>query len=154
MGFFYWDAEGRPYARGDGGVRFDNITYPLLDLRHLPMGYAKAPFLMHDFNGTEKYEAFVAAGTLGKQITRGAPDGYAAAVQRSGGAVKAYNASQHATLQPLSAWMLYGPRSHNETAQRVPSDREAAGLLDQIGTYYNDTQCGSTAGPRGTFGLN
>jgi len=144
-GFFYWDMDGKPYARNGDGVKLDNATYATLDIRRLPMGYARAPFLMHDFNGTARYEAYVMAGTLGKQITRGAPDGYAAAWARLNPAARLrYNASEHATLQPLSAWMLYGPRSHNDSGQRLAGDREVNTLLDQVGTYFNATRCGST----------
>ncbi|KAL2115478.1 hypothetical protein VTJ04DRAFT_9733 [Mycothermus thermophilus] len=123
-GFYYWNDQGGPFARGSavtapkGGVVLDGVEYPVLDLEMAPVGYAKAPLLLLDFNGTAEFEAFVAAGTLGKQITQGPPEGYVEAVQRVGEEVdKAVlkDVSRHATLKPMSAWMVYGQAPHNRT---------------------------------------
>jgi hypothetical protein len=148
-GFFFWDDEGRPYARHGDGLRLDNATYPAnIDLRTLPLGYARAPFLMHDFNGTERYEAYVMAGTVGKQVTAGMPEGYVDAFQKaSGGKQVRMNPGAHATLQPLSAWMLYGPIPHNASASRWVADNEIPGLFSSLGSNYGRGQCSAKAAP-------
>lgn len=72
---------------------------------------------MRDINITERYEAFVPASTMEKQIKAGAPVGYADALKRAGGGVKLLEKGSKGlqTLQPLSSWMLYGPLQHNYT---------------------------------------
>jgi len=116
-GFYYWRPDGRPFGRGDSGsLRMDNVTYPTVDMTYLPIGYAGAPFIMRDFNNTARFEAYVAAGTMGKQIKPGAPAGYAEALRRKGGDLSLLDESkrgQHSSLQPLSSWVLYGPKPHN-----------------------------------------
>lgn len=94
----------------------------------MPIGIAGAPFLMHKFNGTDKYEAYVAAGAIGKQVKTGPPAGYEAALARNGmtvgGGSSRIKAADHATLQPLSSWVLYGPVQHNKTDSRFPRQEE------------------------------
>lgn len=152
-GFYFWDAEGAPFARGeaDGGLALDGVTYPSLDLtRNVPAGYARAPLVMRDFGGEERFQAFVAAGTLGKRIVAGAPEGYGAAMERaaaaSGRAVAegeggGYEESEHGTLTPLSSWMLYGPVEHDGPEQRWGAEQELADLTAAIRSNFNDTQC-------------
>lgn len=113
-GFFYWRDDGRPYAReaGSGGVMLDGVRYPVLDMTKLPVGYARAPFTMLDFNGTKRFEAYVAAGTMGKEVKEGWPEGYEAAVKRAGGKAVMGERAGHGTLRPLSSWVLYGPVDH------------------------------------------
>ncbi|KAK1832575.1 hypothetical protein QBC39DRAFT_404424 [Podospora conica] len=112
-GFFYWRDDGAPYARQAGGdLVLDGVAYPLLDMTKLPVGYARAPFTMLDYNGTARFEAYVAAGTMGKEIKEGWPEGYEAAVKRGGGKAVLGARSGHATLRPLSSWVLYGPVPH------------------------------------------
>jgi hypothetical protein len=112
-GFLFWDTEGKPWDKGTTrrtGLAIDGVNYTWHDIRKLPVGYAKAPFVMHDFGGMERFPAYVAAGTLGKQMVTGPAQGYAAALARAGKDPKlASNGSAHGTLRPLSAWMLYGP---------------------------------------------
>ncbi|KAK1758903.1 hypothetical protein QBC47DRAFT_457285 [Echria macrotheca] len=122
-GFVHWTAEGRLFpvkTTADGGYTMDNVTYGVADITRLPVGYARAPFVMRDFRDVARFEAYVAAGTLGKQITPGAPAGYADAVRRTGGNLTLLEEGSrglHTTLRPLSAWMLYGPKAHNDTAR-------------------------------------
>ncbi|KAK3306407.1 uncharacterized protein B0T15DRAFT_501092 [Chaetomium strumarium] len=114
-GFLFWDTEGRRWAKravgAQAGLVLDGVSYDRWhDVRYLPVGYARAPFIMHDFGGMPRFPAYVAAGTLGKRLVSGPPDGYAAALARAGADESlAANASAHGTLRPLSAWMLYGP---------------------------------------------
>jgi hypothetical protein len=117
-GFWFWDQDGGAVGQSDSGglLKLDNVTYPLVDIRKIPVGDARAPFNMRDFNNTSRYEAFVMAGTLGKKITKGAPEGYAAALTRAGvKEVSTIAAANQSTLQPMSAWALYGPYPHNAT---------------------------------------
>jgi hypothetical protein len=63
-GFFYWNDQGKPYGRVDAAaaanrpagsgalLQLDDVVYPELDITTLPVGYARAPFIMRDFNGT------------------------------------------------------------------------------------------------------
>ncbi|KAK4234609.1 hypothetical protein C8A03DRAFT_47100 [Achaetomium macrosporum] len=114
-GFLFWNTEGRRWDKhatgAQAGVVLDGVSYDRWhDVRYLPVGYAKAPFTMRDFGGTDRFPAYVAAGTLGKRLVSGPPEGFAAALARAGQDTSvAANASAHGTLRPLSAWMLYGP---------------------------------------------
>ncbi|KAK4118863.1 hypothetical protein N657DRAFT_684892 [Parathielavia appendiculata] len=113
-GFLFWSVEGERLKEfGRGGptsLVLDKVSYGWHDIRKLPVGYAKAPFTMHDFGNMERFPAYVAAGTLGKRMVSGPPAGYAAALKRAGKDTSlATNTSAHGTIRPLSAWMLYGP---------------------------------------------
>ncbi|KAK3290464.1 uncharacterized protein B0H64DRAFT_412426 [Chaetomium fimeti] len=115
-GFLFWDTEGQRLngieaRRAEkAGLTMDGVDYVWHDIRTLPVGYGKAPFIMHKFRGMEKFPAYVSAGTLGKRMVQGPPAGYEAALDRAGqDTALAANASSHGTLRPLSAWMLYGP---------------------------------------------
>ncbi|KAK0642069.1 hypothetical protein B0T16DRAFT_335973 [Cercophora newfieldiana] len=145
VGFYYWQADGTPYARvstnaGDSVNTMDNITYPVLDITKLPIGYARAPFIMRDFADEERFEAFVAAGAMGKTIKPGPPAGYADALKRTGGDLSLLDEgkkNQHSTLQPMSSWMLYGPSPHNATTTQWWQEEElfsdlAAGLMQTV----------------------
>ncbi|KAK0742117.1 hypothetical protein B0T21DRAFT_433827 [Apiosordaria backusii] len=132
-GFFYWDEQGQPWGRGGRSVvKLDGVDYWSQDITRLPVGYARAPFIMRDFEGKERFEAYVAAGNLGKKVVEGWPVGYEAALERSGAKVdreklKAQKGN-HATLKPLSAWLLYGPLEHNRTKTYKTGEAEL-GLL-------------------------
>lgn len=137
-GFLFWDDKGRRWGqRAKPGVTINGIAYGKHDIRTLPVGYARAPFIMIDFDGMAEFPAFVAAGTLGKRMVQGPPEGYAEALARAGQDVSlADDASQHGTLRPLSAWMLYGPVDHDaapivrgyELEQLIIASRAAANL--------------------------
>ncbi len=110
--FFFWNGEGRDFARGSSSssVELDGYRYPWLDPSELPIGYAGAPFTMMDYGGMGKFPAYVVAGTLGKRIRKGAPREYEEGLKRVNGSSKYLtNQTEHGTLQPLSGWMLYGP---------------------------------------------
>ncbi|KAK4213704.1 hypothetical protein QBC37DRAFT_315886 [Rhypophila decipiens] len=123
-GFYYWSDSGSAFARvssnaaGRNGKNLvlDGIAYPILDLTMIPIGYGTVPFTMLDYNNVPEFQAYLAAGLLGKQITQGPPAGYKEALQRVKGNVSlAEDKAQHGTLKPLSGWMLYGPVDHNKT---------------------------------------
>ncbi|CAK7235142.1 hypothetical protein SCUCBS95973_009168 [Sporothrix curviconia] len=148
-GFFYWDAVGYRLERQNSthsqfrSFRLDNSTYAPLAIADLPIAYSRAPFILHDFNNTDRFEAYVLAGTLGKQISPGAPDGYADALRRANqtGLLSSVNATTHSALQPLSAWMLYGPADFSATKQRWVTEPELLDLAAVLRTSSNDTQC-------------
>ncbi|CAK7207960.1 hypothetical protein SEUCBS139899_010793 [Sporothrix eucalyptigena] len=151
-GFFYWDAVGRRLARHNGteshshkaaGFKLDNVTYGPIAIADLPIAYARAPFILRDFNNTDKFEAYVLAGTLGKQISPGAPDGYADALRRANqtSLLTSVNATIHSALQPLSAWMLYGPANFTASKQRWVTEPELLDLSAALRKASNDTQC-------------
>ncbi|OAA63597.1 hypothetical protein SPI_03760 [Niveomyces insectorum RCEF 264] len=186
-GLFYWDAEGHVFGRrqqngtanattttsdaGETGptLTLDNVTYPAVAVADLPIAYARAPFLLHDYNNTDRFEAYVLAGTLGKQIAPGPPDGYADALRRANqtALLPTVNAtvttpaaesnttatrvvSVHSALQPTSAWMLYGPADFGAREQRWVTEPElvdlAGALRSSVVGGANDTQCQWPAG--------
>ena len=153
VGFFYWRSDGKPFARAGTNPGYqnpdflvmDNITYPTVDITKLPVGYARAPFIMRDFNNEARFEAYVAAGTIGKQIKSGPPAGYADALRRSGGDLTLLDESKkasHSTLQPMSAWMLYGPSPHNATTTSWSEEAEL--FSDLYSKILSDVPHGGT----------
>jgi len=154
-GFFHWDTAGR-YTRikkGDpgydtarhDGARLDGVTYARVPINGLPVGYAQAPFVMDNFRDVEKFQAMVLAGTLGKRITEGYPDGYLDAYQRAAKAKAGDDGEEaevdddpahHGTLQPSSGWLLYGPVEHERNATQV-IDLELRSLPD----YFRTGNC-------------
>jgi hypothetical protein len=164
-GFYYWNDNGRPYARPAGnntrrgtGLTLDDIEYPFLDMETAPVGYARAPFEMLDYGGVDKFPAYVAAGTLGKQITVGPPEGYEEAVRRTGGGdgglAAAADASLHGMLQPLSGWMLYGPVDHdlNVTASQWQMEEELFEVLGSARRFMTGETCGLVEAPKSVGG--
>ncbi|KAL2149110.1 hypothetical protein VTH82DRAFT_8458 [Thermothelomyces myriococcoides] len=148
--FYYWNDAGNPFARTkDGnytsGLQLDGIDYPVLDLDFAPLGYARVPFIMKDYGGRDEFPAYVAAGTLGKQITQGFPEGYEEALERLGDPEEKARAAagEHATLRPLSGWMLYGPLEHSDTRPRPNiEDTEIADILYYTWRYMPEDVCG------------
>jgi hypothetical protein len=154
-GFFQWDMAGR-YTRikkGDpgydparhDGARLDGVTYARVPITGLPVGYAQAPFVMDDFRDVERFQAMVLAGTLGKRITDGYPDGYLDAYQRAAKAKAGDGGEEaevdddpthHGTLQPSSGWLLYGPVEHERNVTQV-IDLELRSLPD----YFRTGNC-------------
>jgi uncharacterized protein DUF4419 len=144
-GFWYWDANGKPFGRDEADLyELDEVKFPRLDIRNLPVGYAKVPFIMRDFNDTSRYEAMILAGTLGKRITEGYPDGYiegyeAWMVGDTGRAKPPEEQrAKHSTLQPMSGWMLYGPVAHDREAP-APQNQE----LGMLPGYIRGNSCPS-----------
>ncbi|KAK4185141.1 hypothetical protein QBC35DRAFT_29435 [Podospora australis] len=148
-GFFYWNENGAAYARQKGDMlTLDGISYPVLDLEFAPVGYARAPFVMQDFEGHDNFPAYVAAGTLGKQITVGPPAGYKEALERAGANVSlAGDKSIHGTLKPLSGWMLYGPLSHEEPRSRWYKEDELLDIQMSVKKFMTGDTCGLVNGP-------
>ncbi|KAK3903379.1 hypothetical protein C8A05DRAFT_32878 [Staphylotrichum tortipilum] len=145
-GFLFWGTDGvlinKSGTGGREGLTMDEVNYAWHDVRRLPVGYAKAPFTMRDFGGMEKFPAYVAAGTLGKQIVNGPPKGYADALARAGMDAKlAVNSSSHGTIRPLSAWMLYGPLYPPGPDLLSPYDREMQVITSRTKQYLQG-KCG------------
>ncbi|KAK3988219.1 hypothetical protein QBC44DRAFT_382489 [Cladorrhinum sp. PSN332] len=137
-GFLYWDDQGLPWERPSNSTpavyTLDGIKYTSHDITRLPLGYARAPFIMRDFENQAEFPAFVAAGNLGKKIVKGWPAGYDGALKRVGQQQKALKEEEHATLRPLSAWMLYGPGDHNNSRTQRPGDTELANIAARART--------------------
>ncbi|KAG7129311.1 Thiol-specific monooxygenase like protein [Verticillium longisporum] len=142
-GFYYWNDRGEPYARNsaEGNLVLDGVQYPSLDIGTLPVGYASAPFVMLDYNGTDRFESYVLAGTLGKKITSGPPTGYAKAMERIG-SYSSGDTKGHSTLQSLSAWVVIGPKSH-DADERPPwqGEVELADLIGSIDSNFEADKC-------------
>ncbi|KAL2186977.1 hypothetical protein L209DRAFT_779107 [Thermothelomyces heterothallicus CBS 203.75] len=169
---YYWNDAGLPFARSNARkfpsvLRLDDVDYPVLDLSFAPVGYARVPFIiaersgelrashavarlltiMKDFGGRDAFPAYVAAGALGKQVTQGAPAGYEEALARLGDLAEAA-AAEHATLRPLSEWMLYGPVEHNVTQpDLVLEDGEMMDILFNAKRYVTEETCGVLGEP-------
>ncbi|KAL2144063.1 hypothetical protein VTI28DRAFT_9674 [Corynascus sepedonium] len=156
-GFYYWNDAGRAYGRTnarnlESPLTLDDIKYPVLDLSFAPVGYARAPFIMKDYGGVDEFPAYVAAGALGKQITEGPPEGYHEALERVGEnssvAALAQNKTTHATLRPLSGWMLYGPVDHDATQPPLTTeDYEVMDILFNARLGMTAETCGVVEGP-------
>ncbi|KAK4032811.1 hypothetical protein C8A01DRAFT_40755 [Parachaetomium inaequale] len=149
-GFLFWDTEGRRLDKVSGGgtsgetagLSMDGVDYTWHDVRKLPVGYAKAPFTMRDFDGMEKFPAYVSAGTLGKRMVQGPPEGYAAALARAGqDTALAANASAHGTIRPLSAWMLYGPLYPPDMKESESYDRELQIIVGRAKANMGEGKC-------------
>lgn len=149
-GFYYWNDNGMPYARaGKDMLTLDGIAYPMLDLSDVPVGYARAPFLMRDFGDMENFPAYVAAGTLGKQVTVGPPAGYKEALQRAGENVSlADDESVHGTLKPLSGWMLYGPLDRDTGNSSWVAEEELSEIQASAMRYMTGDTCGLLDAPK------
>ncbi|KAH8879955.1 hypothetical protein GQ53DRAFT_799984 [Thozetella sp. PMI_491] len=145
-GFFYWDENGRPYGRSKGGLTLGNQTYPVLDLRGLPVSYARAPFGLLGFNGTERFQTYIVAGNLCKFIVDGPPDEYLDALNRTGGALQK-NSSSHSTLNVLSSWAVLGPVQWNATGQAWGIGNETTSLGASITENVDNGTC-ALAKPR------
>ncbi|KAK4149908.1 hypothetical protein C8A00DRAFT_18470 [Chaetomidium leptoderma] len=142
-GFLFWDTEGLLWDGGESkGLALDGVSYAWHDIRKLPVGYAKAPFTMRDFGGMEKFPAYVAAGTLGKSIVSGPPEGYAAALARAGkDTALATQANTHGTIRPLSAWMLYGPLYPPGTPATGTYDTELMVICSRTNLNLREGKC-------------
>jgi len=123
--FFFWDSQGDLFRGDASNLTLDGVRYLGLDLRTVPVGFAGAPFLMRDYGGMSEFPGYVSAGTMGKRITPGAPEGYADALRRAKGDEAWINdTSTHSTLQPMSGWMLYGPVPSNRTSSPLQLEPE------------------------------
>lgn len=142
-GFIYWKNDGTRWGDNrKGGIIIDGISYGgYHDILTLPSGYARAPFIMRDFMGRDRYPAYVAAGTLGKRLIKGAPHGYIDALVRSGQNVSKADLEPdlHGTLRPLSAWLLYGPLEHTEMPITWRSDAELSSIASRAQRNLDDT---------------
>jgi hypothetical protein len=135
VGFHYWDSEGRPYGRymneelaGTHSLVLDDIEYPVNSLENFPVGYAKAP--IHVIYVGDMY---VLAGTVGKKISKGMPEGYEEAAKAARISIPDVPLEEHSILQPGSAWMLYGPFTPENKPSSLPrtGDDVIAKALDR-----------------------
>ncbi len=198
--FYYWDADGTPYGRAvpaagpssAPSTTLDNVTYPAVDLRTLPVSYGRTSFVLPRWNDTDDFEVLAMGGPLGKRIDGGAPPGYFEALNRTrrlgiapwtraqsdaDGAVDAttdannqtfvqwanasfggYDPRAHATLTPLTSWVLYGPAPADAETPRsgisgsafstasaawLP-ELELGALAAALLSHYNATQCAAS----------
>ncbi|PKS10688.1 hypothetical protein jhhlp_002444 [Lomentospora prolificans] len=149
-GFWYWDANGKEFARNEyGAAQYDGVTYAKVSISKLPVAYAQAPFVMIDFRDVDRFEAMVLAGTLGKRVTEGYPDGYIDAYKRAAKAKRVGDDDEedeaievdddpthHGTIQPSSGWLLYGPVDHGRNATQAINEE-----LGFLPTYFEDDNC-------------
>ncbi|KAK4126757.1 hypothetical protein N657DRAFT_661127 [Parathielavia appendiculata] len=151
-GFVYWNDDGAPFARTsyrryESVLSLDGVEYPVLDLTLAPVEYVRAPFVMLDWEGMDRFPAYVAAGTLGKQITEGPPEGYREALGGAGDGVALAEGGKemHATLRPLSGWMLYEPLHHNTTLTKWGAEDELLDIVFNARRFMTGETCGVMA---------
>ncbi|KAL2267879.1 hypothetical protein VTJ83DRAFT_5156 [Remersonia thermophila] len=153
-GFIFWDLSGQRIdglkgsvsKTSPGPLTLDGITYHWHDVRRLPIGYAKAPFVMRDFGGEDRFSAYVAAGSLGKSLVQGPPQGYREALIRAGQDPSiADNKTAHGTVRPLSAWLLYGPLPESRTPQDNGYTADMPYIVARTRMFLEEGQC---RGPR------
>ncbi|KAF1808386.1 hypothetical protein P152DRAFT_384958, partial [Eremomyces bilateralis CBS 781.70] len=145
-GFISWDKDGKYTATGTMNELLDGISYPSYEIDKLPIGYAGAPITLLDYPdpGTPEFPAYILAGNLGKEIKQSVPDGYLDALTSVNSSLAAtelaaINAEpslespkKHWTVQPRSAWLMYGPVPTNETDRRDSGDTELSKLVSMI----------------------
>ncbi|CAK7224590.1 hypothetical protein SBRCBS47491_005603 [Sporothrix bragantina] len=86
--FYFWDADGKPFGRDaptTPTTTLDNVTYPSIDLRTLPVAYGRTSIVLPRFNDTDNFEILAMGGPMGKRIDDGAPAGYFEALNRTRG---------------------------------------------------------------------
>jgi hypothetical protein len=122
VGFHYWDFEGRPYGRyvdpslaDSHSLVLDDVQYSINPLNEFPVGYGKAPIYLDGVG-----DAYVLAGTVGKKISKGMPDGYEEAAKAAQIEIPDVPLEDHSILQPGSAWMLYGPFTPENKPNSLP----------------------------------
>ncbi|KAK3377079.1 hypothetical protein B0T24DRAFT_525801 [Lasiosphaeria ovina] len=153
-GFWSWNERGGAYARVSNTssargslLTLDGVAYPTLDVMDAPIGYARTPLLLLDWDGVAEFPAFVAAGPIGKQITEDPPAGYREAVLRAGGNGSLVGGGDekkgHASLRPLSGWMVYGPLEHNKTNSAWVVEDELAIVQASAARYFSEV-CGAS----------
>lgn len=195
--FYFWDADGQSFGRdiapGTATTRLDNITYPSVDLRTLPVAYGRTKIVLPKFNGTDNFEILAMGGPMGKRIDKGAPTGYFEALNRTqnlnlapwieadgnntieldgpptndlnqtydqwaNASFGGYDPRKHATMSPLTSWILYGPDlssastalNSNDIAPIPPQwqpELELGTVAAALLSNYNSTQCSSSKPP-------
>ncbi|CAK7203722.1 hypothetical protein SEUCBS139899_006468 [Sporothrix eucalyptigena] len=86
--FYFWDADGQPFGRDKPitpTTTLDNVTYPSVDLRTLPVAYGRTSMVLPRFNDTDNFAILAMGGPMGKRIDEGAPAGYFEALNRTRG---------------------------------------------------------------------
>lgn len=120
MNFYRWDSSGaRSYATID----------------ELPVSYVKVPV----YYINTKQNLLLVAGNLGKRITTGAPRSYFEKTKKAGRHYEE-DESKHATLQPMSGWMLFGDKDEkkdmimpmNNKYNGIAGDEENSGLYKAV----------------------
>ncbi|KAF1811698.1 hypothetical protein P152DRAFT_507895 [Eremomyces bilateralis CBS 781.70] len=137
-GFISWDKDGKYMATGTTNELLDGISYPSYEIDKLPIGYAGTPITLLDYPRPRapKFPAYIIAGNLGKEIKQTVPAGYLDAlasvnssladIERAG---LESTPKKHWTVQPLNAWLMYGPVPTNETNRRDSGDTELNNLF-------------------------
>ncbi|KAK0640851.1 hypothetical protein B0T16DRAFT_296848, partial [Cercophora newfieldiana] len=125
--FLFWDVDGEPYGRDNGSFVLDGVAYPGVNIRTLPSGYAKAPFVWGYMNSAERRQAYAMAGVLGKRVEAGAPAEYVKVLEEKG-LNGSYVEASHGSLVPLSSWALIDPVVTDSKAPRWVPEEELVHL--------------------------
>jgi hypothetical protein len=139
-GFHHWDSSGnllpswrdnpsqmaRAGEQNEANAVLDGIVYPWRKTKDFPVGHATVPINL-DLDGSGRFKpGELAAGMMGKNITKGIPEGYAAAMQKVKFELPAsVSDSQHGIIQPVSAWFLYWEVQPNTYPEFESKPRES-----------------------------
>jgi hypothetical protein len=111
-GLHYWDEYGRMLSRsrGERGFTLDGIVYPPRNTSDMPHAYTRTPIRSRtSFIAGYLYTRLgdLMAGMVGKKITSGQPEGYAAAMQRINLTIPStISEERQSILEPFSRWIL------------------------------------------------
>jgi hypothetical protein len=110
-GFYYWDASGQMLPRDRATTPFylDREGFFSRSISDLPHTYTNTPLRYRGMAMGPVYTLLgnLTAGMVGKRVTRGAPEGYAAAMQKADFSLPpTVSQQQHSMLEPISRWLL------------------------------------------------
>jgi len=138
--FLFWNVDGTPYARENGSFTLDSYSYPSLNIRTLPSGYAKTPFILRKYGGKARYRGYAISGLLGKRIEAGAPLEYVALLTQKG-ENGTYDATKHATLMPSTSWALFGEVADNAPVSQWVVEQELEYLASGLNSTVGHGEC-------------
>ena len=157
LGLFYWNSTGsinERFSKGwgeyvnPGALQYDDVRYGEVPLETLPLGYAKVKFEIQ--NDDESIQGCILAGSIGKRIIDGVPDGYTAAVasQNSTELIKAADDGKErfVTVDERTdslgcfAWLMRGlncfcRKSYNKSTTTHNSEKRSAGKSESDASH-------------------
>jgi hypothetical protein len=113
--FHHWDESGNLMVIDEATAKsetliLDKVTFPWRPIHSLPTAYNSFPMCVFGDKGSARYEMM--AGMLGVIVNKGAPEGYATAMQSTNSSLPTtISSSDHSTLQPLPFYALYRDRT-------------------------------------------
>jgi hypothetical protein len=146
-GFQFWKPDGDQLFRKEEiaiSNTLDGLYSFTRGLNNFPLAYAKAPIKLRNACGMEECRAMVLAGNLGKLVRPGVPKGYAAAMNAINASMTTLTSGQHGSIEPSSAWMMYGPVAADKVQypSKAYMDAEMSGIAKIVPLNWNNVTCG------------